>query len=694
MTQFKEAIHSAGIKPPEKIEDDGRLHRFSTNGKNGNVAGWYILHGDGIPAGCFGDWRTGITQYWRANIGRKLTLQEECDYKKKMEFIALKREAEERKRQAGARERAMTLFEKAIVVSNDHPYLKEKSIKAYGARDYKGTLVVPIYIDEILHSLQFISPNGSKHFLPGGRVNGGYFTIGKPEDSICVCEGYATGASIFEATGHSVAIAFNAGNLESVARFLRQKYPNVQLIICADDDIATEGNPGITKARKAALRVGGLLAIPDFGNNRPQGVSDFNDLYRCAGIEVVKRCINNAKEQINQKDLTTNGNETIKSAVELICGTDLEPKPIHWIWNNWLAAGKFHILAGAPGTGKTTIALNLAATITRGGQWPDGTKSELGSVLIWSGEDDPKDTLLPRLLAQGADRSRIFFISNVNENNKQRSFDPSKDIDKLREQALKISDVRLIIVDPVVNAVSGDSHKNVEVRRDLQPLVELGERLQTVVLGISHFTKETAGRDPLERVTGSIAFGALARVVLATAKITDNNGQSKRLFVRAKSNNGPDGGGFNYTIEHISLTGYNGVCTSKVVWGESVDGTARELLIDTNDQWNSDDRSALIEAQDFLKAELADGPLSQKEIERRAKNVGIKSATLRRAKSALGIEANRHGFGAGSTWEWHLPSKVITLSKDAHTQNVVIFDGNDHLRLKNIQSKESQTFND
>src|SRR5690242_15002110 len=98
------------------------------------------------------------------------------------------------------------------------------------------------------------------------------------------------------------------------------------------------------------------------------------------------------------------------TGVELICAANLEPEPISWLWKDWLAAGKFHILAGAPGTGKTTIALSLAAIITLGTQWPDGSQSAPGNVLIWSGEDDPKDTLLPRLIAHDVDRSRIYFV--------------------------------------------------------------------------------------------------------------------------------------------------------------------------------------------------------------------------------------------------------------------------------------------
>lgn len=357
-----------------------------------------------------------------------------------------------------------------------------------------------------------------------------------------------------------------------------------------------------------------------------------------------------------------------KTGVELICATNLEPEPIQWLWKDWLAAGKFHILAGAPGTGKTTIALSLAAIITLGAQWPYGSECEPGNVLIWSGEDDPKDTLLPRLLAHNADRSRIYFVSDVLENNKPRSFDPAKDIPKLYDKASKIGDVRMIIIDPVVNAISGDSHKNGEVRRDLRPLIELGEKLKAAIIGITHFNKGTIVRDPLERVTGSIAFGALARVVLATAKITEPGGHQKRLFVRAKSNHGPDGDGYQYRIDQIELPNYQGVISSKIIWEQQVLGSAQDLLSDVNDKIYSEDRSAISDAIYFLKTLLSDGPLSKKEIDDQSKEAGIKSITLRRAKSILGVETIHEGYGKGSTWKWYLPSsKMIKNDKDAHT---------------------------
>jgi putative DNA primase/helicase len=270
----------------------------------------------------------------------------------------------------------------------------------------------------------------------------------------------------------------------------------------------------------------------------------------------------------------------LTGAVKLISGDEIEPEPYDWLWPEMLARGKFHVFAGAPGCGKTTVALSLAATLTSGGKWPDGTRAPVSNVLIWSGEDDVRDTLLPRLIAAGADRSRIKFVDSVDAGGgRRRSFDPALDLTELLVAAKKVGNVGLLIVDPIVNAVTGDSHKNTETRRSLQPLVDLAQSLNAALLGISHFTKGTAGRDPIERVTGSLAFGAMPRVVFVAAKVVDEgSGDVERIFVRAKSNIGPDGDGFRFELAQVGLPNCPGLVASTVQWGDQLEGAARELL--------------------------------------------------------------------------------------------------------------------
>lgn len=298
ISQFREAVHAAGLEPPEVIEPDGKLHRFASNGKRSDDAGWYVLHDDGIPAGAFGDWRTGASETWRADIGRGLSAQEEAQHRARLAAMRREREVEEAKRKAEASERAARIWQAARPAPDDHVYLLRKGVKAHGLRVYDGALVVPMREGGELYSLQFIAPDGNKRFLTGGRVAGCYFSIGSTQGAaaLCISEGFATGATIHEATGYPVAVAFNAGNLKAVAQAMRERFPTRPLIVCADDDAGTEGNPGLTKAREAAQAVGGLLALPDFGPQRPAGATDFNDLHGHVGLDAVRACIERAAQ--------------------------------------------------------------------------------------------------------------------------------------------------------------------------------------------------------------------------------------------------------------------------------------------------------------------------------------------------------------------------------------------------------------
>lgn len=342
--------------------------------------------------------------------------------------------------------------------------------------------------------------------------------------------------------------------------------------------------------------------------------------------------------------------------VVLARGDTIKPEPIQWLWNGWLAAGKFHVLAGAPGTGKTTIALAMAATITTGGRWPDGSICKRGSVLIWSGEDSPTDTLAPRLLAMGADMKRVFFIEGRHDDaGNLMSFDPANDTAMLASDMQKNKDIRLLIVDPIVSAVSGDSHKNAEVRRGLQPLVDLGANHDCAILGINHFSKGTAGRDPTERVTGSLAFGALARLVLVTVKSKDAAGKETRIIARSKSNIGPDNGGFNYALQSADLMDYPGVITSAVLWGAAIEGEARDILATMEEPAKEGDGkvSAVDEAADWLEDFLAEGPKPQTEIKDHSEQEGHSWAAMRRAKKQLGVTSEKLDMQKGWLWKLH-----------------------------------------
>ena len=670
MQQFRQALAGRNIIPPTEILDDGRLHRCDAEGKGGKGDAAYLLHSDGIPAGGFENHRDGLGwQSWRADIGRNLTPTEEAAYRAKIEAARRVREAEEAERKAKAREKACMLWAEAYPCM-DHPYLTKKGISANGVKVHRDRLVLPMRDakEQKIHSLQFIGADGEKRYLTGGRKEAGYFGIGKPEGVLCIAEGFATGASIHEATGYAVAVAFDCGNLFPVAKALRVRFPDIRLVLCADDDYQTTGNPGLTKAWEAALAVGGAVAVPVFDQDRPDNAKDFNDMAALYGKDAVKRAIENATAPAGREHQPGDDDAPAgeyERGVNLVCAANITPEPIGWLWNGWLAAGKLHIFGGAPGTGKTTISMGLAATVTTGGRWPDGSRSHAGNVVIWSGEDDPGDTLIPRLLLSGADLSRTYFVTGIREGNERRSFDPARDMELLKRKMLEISNVRLLIVDPIVSAIVGDSHKNAEVRRGLQPLVDLAASMNCALLGITHFSKGTTGRDPVERLTGSLAFGALARVVLVAAKHQEEgeDGRTVRLFCRAKSNISPDDGGFEYDLNQSELREYPGIFASSVLWGNPVEGAARELLANADATGDDGEGGTLADAKRFLTDLLSDGAMKAGEVFKEADNAGYSKRSIQRAANAIKVERRKDGMRGG--WTWRLAPKMPDMPEDA-----------------------------
>lgn len=281
----------------------------------------------------------------------------------------------------------------------------------------------------------------------------------------------------------------------------------------------------------------------------------------------------------------------------------------------------------------------------------------------------------------GANVTRVFFIGDTVSQGDRRAFDPARDMPMLQAQAERIGDVRLLVVDPIVSAVAADSHKNGEVRRALQPLVDLGAKLDAAVLGITHFSKGTAGRDPTERVTGSLAFGALARVVLAAAKIKSEDGGDRRIFTRAKSNIGPDTGAFEYSLEQTRVPGHD-MFASAVLWGGSVEGSARDLLAQAEQSGGQDEPGAVADAEGFLRELLGISQIPSKQVQAEARDAGYSWASIRRAAKNIGVESFRESTGRGGKgqWVWMLKScKVLNFPQGAQQNNVSILQDFEHL---------------
>jgi putative DNA primase/helicase len=329
LSQFRDAMQATGLEPPDVIEP-GKLHRFPGIGKrNGNTAGWCKLFADGL-GGSFGDWSSGFSENWQAKRDRPFSTVEREAFKRHVAEAQAQAEAERKARQAEAAEKSAAIWNGAAPAPGDHAYLVRKSIQTHGARLHNGALLIPMRSNGELHSLQFIGPDGDKRFLPGGRVAGCYFSIGSTQGAaaLCIAEGFATGATIRQATGYPVAVAFNAGNLKAVAQAMRARFSTLPLIVCADDDADTQGNPGLSKAGEAAQSVGGLLAVPDFGPARPPGATDFNDMAAALGMDAVRNAINNAASLGNGAPDNAAAGELWPEPQPLAAKAEPEPYPL------------------------------------------------------------------------------------------------------------------------------------------------------------------------------------------------------------------------------------------------------------------------------------------------------------------------------------------------------------------------------
>ncbi len=355
------------------------------------------------------------------------------------------------------------------------------------------------------------------------------------------------------------------------------------------------------------------------------------------------------------------GTQTPSRGISLTPMTDIRETPIRWLWPDYLPSGMLTLLSGAGGTGKSTLAFSIAAIVSVGGAFPDGTRcGHAGNCLVWSGEDSLDTTIKPRLTLAGADPAKVFAIEGAtDEHGEHLPFDPSRDIEQLRNAAYAIGGVSLLIIDPIVSAVTGDMHKANDVRRSLQPIVRFAEETGCAVIGVTHFAKNTAGRNPTDRVLGSQAFSALARMVLVAAKEEDSD---RRIFTRSKSNISIDTGGFAYTIEAQTLP--SGVTTTRIVWCEALEGNAREILESVEgSEGNTKPINMQNEAMSFLHAELKDGPVPARDLLARAKkDFGLTERTLQRAKDKLGIVVTKSGFYGG--WVWSYP---FTFARDGET---------------------------
>jgi putative DNA primase/helicase len=262
------------------------------------------------------------------------------------------------------------------------------------------------------------------------------------------------------------------------------------------------------------------------------------------------------------------------AAAQLTNGENLVEKRTDWAWQDCIASSELHLIAGEPEAGKTSCGASYAAIISAGARWPDGTSAKARNVIIWTGEDSPERTILPRLLQMGADRKKLWFVTGQpDENGKIRPFNPATDLPGLELAAKALpGGVGYTLIDPLVSVIGGkvDHSNNAGHREKLQPLVDFAKEFDCAVVGITHFTKGTTGKDPVSRVTGSLAFGALARIVMIATK--NKQGEPERMLLMAKNNLTDKRLHFGYSVIGSPLYENPEIIASRVVWGERIEG--------------------------------------------------------------------------------------------------------------------------
>jgi putative DNA primase/helicase len=486
--QLADDMERAGIKPPDSIRLDGKLHRFDI--AKGDKAGWFIAWSDNVPAGRFGDWKNGIDEKWRADIGRELSPVEQMAMAQRQREAQDARDAALAKSRNVAAETVQTIWERAASspATPDHPYLARKGIQPHGARATgDGRLMMPLYTPEgVLASLQYIDADGDKRYHPGSQTGGHYWMIGQPDGTgpLYIAEGFATAATVAEETGRPCAVAYQASNLEPVAGALRAKHgPALDLVIVADND---KSGTGQKYANKAAASHGARVVLP------PVIDQDIND-YRAAGGDVgaLLRIAAKAKPA---------------SAFAFTRVGEMQSRPPEYLVNELVETSSMGNMFGDPGHGKSFLAVDLALCVATGTPF-HGRAVKQGPVFYIAGEghNGLKRRFDAWAKARGVDISEApLFVSNRPAQflDEASALEVAAAVEALADQ---YGSPTLIEIDTVArNFGNGDENST----KDMNQFIAAIDHLRMQYEGCTALVLHHTGHGDKQRARGSIALKA------------------------------------------------------------------------------------------------------------------------------------------------------------------------------------------
>lgn len=365
--QLINSIANAGLEPPDHVILDGKLHRFRSgtkgSSKTGDKSGWYVAFGDGIPAGRFGCWRMGFESPWRADVGRQFSPAEEMAHVRRMAEAKALRDAALEKQHEVAESTVATIWSQASAASAEHPYLKRKGVQPHGARiTGDGRLMLPLFgQDGTLCTLQYIDVEGGKLYHPGGQTGEKFWMVGTMDEpgTLYVAEGFATAATIHEATNRPCVVSYSASNLVPVTGNLREMYGSAQdLVIVADND---KSGVGQRYAEQACAKFGARMVMPPIEG-------DAND-YAQAGHDLASLLMPQADDWLIPADQFSQ-----------------QPAPISWLVKQWLQSDALIMVHGPSGGGKTFVVLDWCLRMASGMQDWCGHKVRPGNVVYLAGE--------------------------------------------------------------------------------------------------------------------------------------------------------------------------------------------------------------------------------------------------------------------------------------------------------------------
>ena len=344
----------------------------------------------------------------------------------------------------------------------------------------------------------------------------------------------------------------------------------------------------------------------------------------------------------------------------LTCLADVEPRPVSWLWDGRIPLGRITLFVGRPGEGKSFLTTDAAARVSTGTPWPDGSDCPLGSVLLISAEDDPADTIRPRLDAHYADVAKVHLLSAVRRVDADGQFERMvtlADLDAIEASLVRLRDCQLVVVDPIGSFLGGqtDAHRDNEVRGVLAPIAALAEKYGPAVLVVAH-RRKSAGSIADDLALGSRAFTGIARAVWHLTRDPDN--KARRLLLPGKNNLAREGDGLAFSIigEPARISWERDPVAMSADDALAAESQARE-------QRPGPDAEAHDAASTWLAAALAGGPRLAKELMDEWKNGhGGSERTLKRAKQSLAVEAYR--AEVPGPWWWRLPGKDAKSPED------------------------------